>query len=71
MINIAPPPINESSSSEFLMAFSIKIKTKMITKVRIPNQKVDICLSSVLFPRIIQENDTMTELETSTKYGTV
>ena len=66
MINMAPPPISERISSEFLMTFSNKIKIKMIAKVKIPNQKVDIFLSKVLLPKNIQLNETITELETST-----
>ena len=66
-MNMAPPPIKERSSSEFLIAFSIRIKAKIITNVKIPNQKVDMCLSKVLLPKIIQENETITELDTSTR----
>lgn len=61
------PPIKDRRSREFLYALSHKIKIKMMTKVKRPNMKGDMCLPKVLLPRIIQEMETMMELDTSTR----
>ena len=67
MANMAIPPIKDRRSREFLYALSHKIKIKMMTKVKRPNMKGDMCLPKVLLPRIIQEMETMMELDTSTR----
>ena len=71
MMNIAPPPIKDRISSESLKKFSNKINARIIAKVSKPNVNVDMCFPSVASPRIIQLNDTMTEFDTSTRYGIV
>ena len=71
MRNIAPPPMNDRISKEFLTLFSKRINNRMMIKVIKPNVVVDMCLFRVLFPRIIQLMETTTEFETSTRYGIV
>ena len=71
MMNIAPPPIKDRISSESLKKFSNKINARIIAKVSKPNVNVDMCFPRVESPRIIQLNDTMTEFDTSTRYGIV
>ena len=52
--NMAHPPIVAMTSRDFLSRFSSKIKTKIITKVHTPNQKLDIRLDKLPSPKISQ-----------------
>ena len=65
--NIAPPPIIERTSSESRNRFSKIIKNKMIAKVSIPKVKVDIRCPKLSLPKMIQDRETITELDTSTR----
>ena len=69
--NMAPPPMIDKISNEFLTLFSKMMNNRIIMNVINPKVVVDMCWFKVAFPKMIQLIETTTEFETSTRYGIV